>query len=150
MTGPASRVGGNTRAVGAALLVAAFAAGVAVGIATTRAAAHQPQIKLVGADMAGILDKLDLTPQQRASANAIVERRAPSSEMMLLELGDRLRMVSDSLDAELRTILTPAQRIRLDSLASGRKVMLKRKLRGPGGGPLTDTVYPRHDTASRR
>lgn len=146
MIGPMSR----ERLLGAALLLLVFAAGFAVGIAVDRLARPQSGIRMVfGADMSGVLDKLDLTRKQRARAEAIVERRAPATQEMMLELGDRLRMISDSLDAELRTILTPEQRARLDALRSERRLMLKRTVTGPGGTSVTDTLFPRRDTTSR-
>lgn len=142
MNAPASRA----RAAGAALLLAAFVAGVAVGLAVERVMRPEPHVRAAfGADMPRVLDRLELTVDQRARAEAIIERRAPRTEAMMLELADRLHAVSDSLDAELRAILTPQQRARLDSLRSDRTIMFKRKVVGPDGKSVTDTLLPRRD-----
>jgi len=56
--------------------------------------------------------------------------------------------VADSVDAELRAILTPTQRARLDSLRRQPVFMLKRKTRGTG--TKIDTVFPsRPDSVAR-
>jgi len=97
---------------------------------------------VVSTDMSGVLEKLDLTDDQRARAQAILQRSAPMTQQTMLEIADRLRVISDSIDAELRAILTPTQRLRLDSLRSNRKLMLKRKVVTPSGTKV-DTVFAR-------
>lgn len=145
-----SGVGRNPRVLGAALLLAAFLGGVAVGLGFDRVAQRQPQLKTVlTADMSRVLDRLDLTAQQRVMADSIVQRRAPATERVMIDLGERLRSVSDSLDAELRAILTLEQRARLDSLRGERRLMLKRKSIDAGGKTLVDTVFSSGDSISR-
>lgn len=145
-----SEVRKNPRIIGAALLLAIFVGGVAVGLAFDRFAQRQPRLKtVVTADMSRVLDRLDLTVSQRARADSIVQRRAPATERAMVEIGERLRGVSDSLDSELRAILTPAQRARLDSLRGERKLMLKRKLVGPEGKTVVDTVFSSRDSTGR-
>jgi hypothetical protein len=68
---------------------------------------------------------------------------------MMLDVADRLRGLSDSVDAELRAILTPQQRARLDSLRGERKLMLKRKTIGAGGATVVDTVFSQRDSVRR-
>jgi Spy/CpxP family protein refolding chaperone len=132
------------RVIGALALAAVFAAGIAVGVALDRRFGPRPGIRATfGADMSAVLDQLRLSPEQRARADAILQRRAPRTEAMMLEVADQLRAVADSLDTELRSVLTAEQRARLDSLRPERKLMLKRKLIGPGGASITDTVLPR-------
>jgi Spy/CpxP family protein refolding chaperone len=92
--------------------------------------------------MSGTLDKLGLTPQQRAQVNAIIERSAPRAEQAMRDLAERLQNVSDSVDAEMRAILTVEQQARLDSLRLRQPVfMLKRKTSGSETTKV-DTVYP--------
>ena len=136
--------------VGAALLLAAFVAGIAVGIAFDRMRGEESRLKtVVVADMSRVLDRLDLTAAQRSQADSIVQRRAPTTERTMRDVALRLRGVSDSLDAELRAILTPRQRARLDSLRGERTIMLKRKTVGVGGTTVVDTVFTSRDTARR-
>jgi hypothetical protein len=141
----------NPRVVAAITLIITFAAGVGVGIGVERLLRPQQRVKTIvaSADMSGILDKLGLTASQRAAADSIVSRGAPRAEDMMRDLAARLRGVSDSLDAELRAILTDAQRARLDSLRTDQTVLLRRKRVGPGGTTVVDTFF-RDSLATQR
>ena len=130
----------RSRAIAWLLLALAFVAGAAAGVTLDRLFASQPVLRTrITRDMSGPLDKLELTPQQRAQADSIMERSAPRSERAMREVAERLQNVSDSLDAELRAILTPAQRARLDSLRRQPIFMLKRKT--PGSETTVDTLF---------
>ena len=64
----------------------------------------------------------------------------------MLETGERLSVIADSVDAELRAILSPEQRARLDAMRSDRRMMLKRKIVTPGGtrvDTIVDSSAPR-------
>ncbi|HJR63638.1 MAG TPA: hypothetical protein VJ803_08030 [Gemmatimonadaceae bacterium] len=127
------------RLIAVALLSAVFAAGVAVGYTLHRLMRPQLQMRsAITADMSGVLEKLDLTPAQRAQADSIFERRAPATEATMHEVAGRLRAISDSLDRELRSILTAEQRARLDSLRSRATMMVKRK--SSTGTTRVDTI----------
>lgn len=132
--------------VGIMVLLAVFAAGAAAGVAADRLWGSGPGVRVrLEARSNGVLDKLGLTPDQRSRAETIMERKAPRTEGMLLEVGERLQLIADSVDAELRAILTPEQRMRLDSLGAGQRLLLKRKVVRPNGGVVTDTVFPRRN-----
>lgn len=134
------------RALVISMLVLAFVAGAFAGIAGDRLLAPRPRIRAAVNDMSRVFDRLALTPEQRAQAEAIVADAAPRSRAVMLELADRLRIVADSVDVELRAILTPEQRLRLDSLRRDPRLMLKRKMVTPGGtrvDTLIDTTAPR-------
>ena len=131
----------RSRAIAGALLVLAFVAGAAVGVTADRLLTPKPAIRArITRDLSGVLDKLGLTPQQRTQANAIVKRSGPRTEEAMLEVAERLRTVSDLVDAELRAILTTEQRARLDSLRRQPMFMIKRKM--SGSGTKVDTVFP--------
>lgn len=131
----------HSRAIAWLLLAMAFVAGAAAGVTVDRLVTSQPALSArVTRDMSGPLDKLELTPQQRAQADSITERSAPRSERAMREVAERLQNVSDSLDAELRAILTPPQRARLDSLRRQPIFMLKRKT--TGSKTTVDTLFP--------
>lgn len=127
------------------LVALGFAAGVFAGIAADRLFAPRPRIRAMVDDMSGVFDRLALTPEQRAQAESIVARTAPRSQAVMLELAERLRAVSDSVNAELRAILTAEQRVLLDSLRREPQLMLKRKVITPGGTRV-DTLI---DTSGR-
>jgi Spy/CpxP family protein refolding chaperone len=121
------------------LLVLTFIAGASAGIAGDRLIAPQKHVRVM-VDMSGVFDRLGLTAEQRRQADSIVERSAPRAEAIMIETAERLRSVADSVDSELREILTPEQRARLDELKTDQKIMLKRKLVTPGGTKI-DTVF---------
>ena len=56
------------------------------------------------------------------------------------DVAERLRAVSDSVNAELRAILATEQRARLDSLRHPAVFLIKRKT--PGNATTVDTVFP--------
>jgi Spy/CpxP family protein refolding chaperone len=128
------------------LLLIAFIAGLSAGVAGDRLLAPRVMIRANLGDMSAVFDRLDLTPDQRRQAEAIVQRSAPRSEAIMIDVAERLRAVADSVDAELRVVLTAAQRARLDSLRGDSRIMLKRKLVTPGGTKV-DTVF---DTSMTR
>ena len=133
--------------VAAVTLLAVFGAGMALGVSVDRLARGQPRVaRLLRTDMSGVLDKLGLTPEQRQRAEAIIERHTPRTEALMTDLAARLGAVSDSLDSELRALLTPPQRLRLDSLRSTKAVIFRRKSMGPGGTSVVDTVFPPRTT----
>jgi Spy/CpxP family protein refolding chaperone len=117
------------------LILIAFVAGIAAGVAGDRMLTPRVRVRadLGGGGMSAVFDRLDLSTEQRRQAEAIVARSAPRSEAIMLDVAVRLRSVADSVDAELRAILTPEQRTRLDSLRKDSRVMLKRKIVTPGG-----------------
>jgi hypothetical protein len=128
------------------LIALAFIAGASAGIAGDRLLAPRIRLRATLDDMSGVFDRLALSPQQRRRAEAIVARSAPRAEAIMLEVAERLRSVADSVDAELRAVLTPEQRLRLDSLRRDSRLMLKRKVVTPRGtrvDTLLDTSMTR-------
>jgi len=137
--------GKHVRAIVASLVVLAFVAGISVGVVGTRMVTPRRQIRS-SLDMSDVFEKLRLTPEQRRRADSIVGRSAPRSREVMLELGERLARVADSVDAELRTVLTPEQRVMLDSLRRDSRLLLKRKVMTPDGARV-DTLL---DTSATR
>ena len=124
-----------------AVIALVFVAGAAASLAATHVMAPR---RILGTrlkqDMSGVLDRLQLSPDQRVRAEAILARSAPRAESLMVEMAERLRAISDSVDGELRGILDPAQRVRLDSLRRERSVMIKRKTVSPDGRTSVDSV----------
>jgi hypothetical protein len=125
------------RSRGVILLVACFVAGIAVGVAGDRALRDNPgPVVRFTSSLPDALDKLDLTREQRQAADSLLAQRTPRTDAVMREAIPRLAAIADSLDAELRALLTPAQRTKLDSLKVGRLLLLKR-------GGKADTLYRR-------
>ena len=128
------------------LVLFAFVAGASAGVAGNRLLAPRVVLRTPIDEMSRVFDRLRLTPEQRRQAEPIVAASTPRTRAVMIELGERLRQVADSVDAELRAILTPEQRARLDSLRSDSRLLLKRKVTTPGGTEV-DTIL---DTTTKR
>ncbi len=128
----------------ASMLALAFAGGAAAGVAGDRLVNARPGIRVKLDDGSALLDRLSLSPEQRARAESILARRSPLARVVMAEAAAKLRLVADSADAELREILTPSQRATLDSLRRSSRRLLIRRERTPEGGRV-DTVL---DTVS--
>lgn len=111
-----------------ALLVAVFVAGLAGGVAVDRMyTRQQPSGMRIRMKMPDLLDRLELTPEQRRAADSVLRESSPRSEAAMREMVPRLEAISDSVNAELRRLLTHVQAAKLDSLTSGRTFLIKRK-----------------------
>jgi hypothetical protein len=130
----------RARAIVISLLTLAFIAGASAGVAGDRLLTPRLQLRASLGDMSAVFDRLQLSPEQRRHADSIVARSTPRSQAIMIEVAERLRAVADSVDAELRAILTPEQRVRLDSLRRGSRMLLKRRVVTPGGTRV-DTLF---------
>jgi hypothetical protein len=127
----------GTRALLISLLLLTFVAGAAAGVAGRNLLRpREPRVKL---QMSAVLDRLDLTPEQRRQAEAVLVRSAPMSRTIVADFTERLRVVADSVDAELRGLLSAEQRAKLDAMRSDRRIIMKRKVAGSEGARV-DTV----------
>jgi hypothetical protein len=123
----------------AIVFVSGAVAGAAAGVAVDRNAMPYRVIKTrLDGGLSQLYERLNLTPEQRALADSVVARRAPLTEALMRETADRMRAISDSVDAEFRAYLSPAQRATLDSLKQQQTLILKRKT--PEGATIIDTV----------
>ena len=130
----------RSRAIAAALLAVTFVAGAAAGVVADRLLVPAPTMRTrMVRDMSGVLDKLGLSPDQRVRAESIIQRSGPRTEEAMREAAELLRTASDSVDAELRALLSPEQRVRLDSLKRTPVFMLKRVR---PGSTTVDTIFP--------
>ena len=127
----------SRRMLGLLLLLAMFGAGVAVGIGLERVRPADParNISLI-TRVPSLLKSVGLSPAQQRAVDSLINGGAPRALAAMRETVPILRAVADSLDTELRQILTPAQRARFDSLG-GFRLLLKRKTRD---GEKVDTL----------
>jgi Spy/CpxP family protein refolding chaperone len=139
MTSSEARGPRSIRLLTALLLVATFASGTVTGAALTlwvRPEPHGPP----GPPPFGPLplDELGLSPEQEQRADVIFERHRPELDAILQEGFPKVRKVNDQIESEIREILTPEQRTRLDELKARRPPPRHHHRGGPPGpgGPF--------------
>ena len=137
---------------GLLLLLAVFAAGVAAGIGLDRAIATGSRLEArLNTGMPEVLGRLGLSREQRQAVDSLLERSRPRAQAAMAELVPRLGAIADSLDAELRGILTPAQRAGIkagdyitkvnDESTKDLSLMdAVQKMRGPKGTKVNLTI----------
>jgi len=136
----------SIRLLTALLLVATFAFGSVTGVALTlwvrsdfpHHRGHWPGPPPFGPLP---LDELDLSPEQRQRAEAIFERHRPELDAILQEGFPKVRRVNDQIESEIRELLTPEQRTRLDELKA-RRPPPRHGPHGPPGGPFAPGPPP--------
>jgi Spy/CpxP family protein refolding chaperone len=116
----------RAQTVGLLMLVIIFAVGAMTGAATMRVASGdraQPREAVESRERRPSLwETLDLTPEQRARVDDIMERRRGEVQAFWNEHGPQLRAVMDSARADVREVLTPEQQeIEAEFFAERRK-----------------------------
>jgi Spy/CpxP family protein refolding chaperone len=114
---------GRIRLQGVALLAVTLVVGVLAGMAgeryrATRREPPRPFPPAVG-ELPAPYRQLDLSDDQRARILEILERRHASTDSVLREVVPKLRAVTDSVQQEIRAVLTPEQRAKLDEEFGG-------------------------------
>jgi Spy/CpxP family protein refolding chaperone len=100
----------RARLMGFIMLAMMFAVGALTGAATIRVvdADDSPRMKQPQRPP-DLLERLELTPEQRVQADAILERHRAAMEEFWNVHRPTLRAITDSARAELRSVLTPEQ-----------------------------------------
>lgn len=114
----------RARIMGLVVLVVMFAIGVLTGAATMRVTAGEQGEKSVRAESPkrpGLFEALELTPEQRTQVDAIMERRRAEVDEFWDQHGPQLRAIMDSARAEMRTVLTPEQRVLEEQFRAERR-----------------------------
>jgi Spy/CpxP family protein refolding chaperone len=88
------------------------------------------------------LERIDLTPEQRAEIQAILERRQPETDSILRLAMPRLSAIMESTRVDIREVLTSEQQELLDEMMPQR--------RGPRGPRARDRGLMPADTGDRR
>ncbi|HEX9728255.1 MAG TPA: hypothetical protein VGA37_07120 [Gemmatimonadales bacterium] len=148
---------GRVRLQGVALVAIAFAAGVLAGFAGERVRATRARPALERAPwergafrqrsprggIPGFYEQLGLSDDQRAQIHRIVEANQPRTEAVIAQSMPLILATMDSVRLEIREVLTPAQRARLDSITPP----IRHRRMGPGGlpGPFPGPPPPRPD-----
>jgi len=110
---------GRLRLQGILLLTGVFLIGALAGAAFERARVghpfHEPLPPQGSGLPPGLRDALGLTEDQETRIRVILETGRPRTDSVMNEFLPRLRAVTDSIRAEVRTLLTPEQQEIFDS-----------------------------------
>lgn len=121
----------KSKTVGIALLVATFVAGGLAGAASLRVLNAAEPAPARGSDCRGRgdrdawLEQLDLSTEQRARVEQVMQRRHAQTKAFWHREGARLRTIVDSTRSEVRALLTPAQQAEYDRLRAERRARRK-------------------------
>jgi Spy/CpxP family protein refolding chaperone len=99
----------QARWTGMVLLLITFAAGGLVGAATLHVVEADEVATPQRERRPDLFERLDLTPEQQAQVDAIMERRRQEMDAFWREHGPTMRAIYDSTRMEVRAILTPEQ-----------------------------------------
>ena len=69
-----------------------------------------------GGSIERITDQLNLTPDQKAKAQPIIDQARPQIESIRREAMQKMKAVMDNAVAQIRPLLTPDQQKRLDAM----------------------------------
>lgn len=132
----------STKTTAAIALVVVFLAGIILGVAGDRAflvlhgrlpMRHGPSQRMVS----HIVDRLDhdlkLTPAQRTTVTAILQRSRDRVDGIYATIQPQVRAQIDSASAEIEKVLTPEQRTKFAEIRA--KMESRRRMGGPFGGP---------------
>jgi hypothetical protein len=134
---------GRARLQGLTLLAVAFLVGALAGAAgdrlltRPRVAEPPPREAREGPRLPSVLERMQLTAEQRATIDSILASGRPRNEAIVNEVMPRLRAVSDSLQEAIRAALTPAQAAEFDAYQRTHRPRL-----GPAHDAAMEPVAP--------
>lgn len=118
----------RARITGLLLIIVVFVAGALAGAATMRVVnANEAPVMRSQKHPPDLFDRLQLTPEQRTRVDVILERRRSEMEEFWNEHRPALRAIADSARAELRTVLTPEQRVIEEQFMTERRKHMGRR-----------------------
>jgi Spy/CpxP family protein refolding chaperone len=116
-------VSSNTRTAAVAVVVVAFIAGILVGVAgdhlyLIKSGRLSPRHGRFSADRMTdrLTHELDLTPQQKTQVQSIIERHRAKIDATMAAVRPQVRQELDATNAEIETVLTPAQKTKFANL----------------------------------
>jgi hypothetical protein len=111
----------RARVLGAALLIAMFAAGWMAGIAWTRTHARGVNVDVrMTTGLPRELKQLGLSSAQEDTLRLILRDGQQRTLKVLHEFEPHMRALADSVELAIRAVLTPAQRAALDAAGKSR------------------------------
>ena len=125
----------RARLLGSVLIVLAFVAGIATGMAIDRR--PRPGVSVMVTTTNAIpreLEQLDLTDTQRGQLREILTRGRDRVMTVVRDFEPRMRGAMDSTELEISGVLTEAQRAELAAYRKDRPPLLEERIiKGPDG-----------------
>lgn len=123
-------------------ITSVFLAGLFAGLAVARLSSPGSDPAPAATGLTASLDALDLTSEQRQRIERILSGSQGRTDRALEEVLPRLQAVVDSVDGEIREVLTDEQRIRFEEIRRHR-IVRRDVIRGDSvvAGPA-DTFAP--------
>lgn len=134
----------RSRWIAVAVITATFVAGMMVGYAVPRLMGQEAEQRPATAQRTdrerrgerhSIFDELNLTPQQQAQRDSILEQGRAKMDAFWKEHGPAMRTVADSTRAQIDRILTPEQRARVQEWREQRRKQREEWERKNGRAP---------------
>jgi len=124
------------------LLLAVFLAGSLTGAATFDGSQSLGAAQRISVGSPPGLSALDLSPGQRASLDEIVARHQPTADSIIQAAMADLTSLMDSMNVEVRAVLSPDQITVFDSIrAEAPRMRAVRRTLGPDGEVIdADTI----------
>jgi Spy/CpxP family protein refolding chaperone len=130
---------GRMRLIGFGLVVVTFLAGGLAGAAVDRvltAEVTRRDAPDAEARRTHVIDQVDMTADQRARIDAILERRSERMKAAWSEISPRLEAITDSARHEIMQVLTPAQQAEYERRLDARiKEREEERAREEGSSP---------------
>ena len=118
----------GNRTLAAIVVVVVFAGGVMTGVALDRFRGEdvETRVRLAGRVPAE-LERLGISSEQRDRISRILASSGPLTDSTMQDVMARLRSVTSSVDAQIRSVLTEQQRVEFDRHRDQRSMLIVRK-----------------------
>ena len=133
----------RVRLMAGLLLLLVFMAGSLAGAATGYGGRDAEGAQGISVYSGHDLGALDLSPGQQAALDEVLARHQPSADSIVQAAMGDLRRLMESVDAEVRDLLSPDQIETLDSMRSdGPRIRAVRRTVAPDGTVIeADTIH---------
>ena len=84
-----------------------------------------PKMHHMGNPLEHLSEKLDLTPDQKARVQPIVDQTKPQIAAIHQEAMEKMRVIMESTGAQIRPLLTPQQQEKYDAMKKAHQDMHK-------------------------
>lgn len=95
------------------------------GLTYLQAGEHGPKMHHMGNPLEHLSEKLDLTAEQKARVQPIVDQTKPQIAAIHQEAMEKMRAIMENAGAQIRPLLTPQQQEKFDAMKKAHEDMHK-------------------------